>query len=58
MTNNDCNGMMIQVLAKAIQLKSIEKNEYNKGQLDAYINVLKMSGLTDNDINEIMKGNR
>ena len=56
MTNNDCNGMMIQVLAKAMQLKSKEQNEYNKGQLDAYINVLKWSGLTDDNINEIMKG--
>ena len=56
MTNSDYNGMMIQVLAKAVQLKNKEQNDYIKGQFDAYVNVLKLSGLTDEDINKLMKG--
>lgn len=58
MTNNDCNRMLISVVIEIIKLKSKEKTDLIVGQLMAYEKVLILSGLTEDEVKEIMKGNQ
>jgi hypothetical protein len=50
--------MLISVVIEIIKLKSKEKTDLIVGQLMAYEKVLILSGLTEDEVKEIMKGNQ